>query len=67
MLDSGHQDFSQSTEEIAPLTAEERKAHLEQLQEKLKEKRSKQAVQEKEEAKRNELNISSLLRLTTHD
>ncbi|KAK4158560.1 hypothetical protein C8A00DRAFT_39271 [Chaetomidium leptoderma] len=49
-----HTDFSESTEEIAPLTEEEKKARLEDLRQKLKEKRATQSVTEKEEAKRNE-------------
>ncbi|KAL2196078.1 hypothetical protein P885DRAFT_38487 [Corynascus similis CBS 632.67] len=49
-----HTDFSESTEEIAPLTEEEKKAKLEELRQKLKEKRANQSVLEKEEAKRNE-------------
>jgi hypothetical protein len=54
-ISSGHQDFSQSTEEIAALTEEEKKVHLQQLQEKLKEKRAKQSDLDKEETKRNEV------------
>ncbi|KAG6003001.1 hypothetical protein E4U43_000982 [Claviceps pusilla] len=49
-----HTDFSESTEEIAPLTEEEKKAKLEELRERLKAKRSVQSVQDKEDAKRNE-------------
>ncbi|KAH6840658.1 hypothetical protein B0I37DRAFT_220327 [Chaetomium sp. MPI-CAGE-AT-0009] len=49
-----HADFSESTDEIAPLTAEEKKAKLEELRKKLMEKRANQSVAEKEEAKRNE-------------
>ncbi|KAK4138927.1 hypothetical protein BT67DRAFT_438222 [Trichocladium antarcticum] len=49
-----HTDFSESTAEIAPLTEEEKKARLEELRQKLKEKRAGQSVQEKDEAKRNE-------------
>ncbi|KAL2021797.1 hypothetical protein VTK56DRAFT_6571 [Thermocarpiscus australiensis] len=49
-----HTDFSESTEEIAPLTEEEKKAKLEELRRKLQEKRANQAVLDKEEAKRNE-------------
>jgi hypothetical protein len=56
---SGHQDFSESTEEIAPLTEQERAEKLEALKEKLKEKRAKQALADKEDAKRNEV-INSL-------
>lgn len=49
-----HTDFSESTEELAPLTDEERKARLEELRQKLAEKRANQSIQDKEEAKRNE-------------
>ncbi|OAQ61554.1 UBA/TS-N domain-containing protein [Pochonia chlamydosporia 170] len=49
-----HTDFSESTEEIAPLTEEERKAKLEELRERLKAKRAVQSVQDKADAKRNE-------------
>ncbi|GAB1315183.1 hypothetical protein MFIFM68171_05393 [Madurella fahalii] len=49
-----HTDFSESTEEIAPLTEEEKKARLEELRQKLKEKRESQAAKDKEEARRNE-------------
>lgn len=52
---SEHTDFSESTEEIAPLTEEEKKAKLEELRQKLKEKRAGQAVIDKEDAKRNEV------------
>lgn len=52
---SDHTDFSESVEEIAPLTEEERKARLEELRQKLAEKRANQSVQDKEEAKRNEV------------
>ncbi|KAI9657496.1 MAG: hypothetical protein M1829_006906 [Trizodia sp. TS-e1964] len=49
-----HVDFSESTEEIAPLTAEEKKAKLEDLRQKLAEKRAIGSVTDKEEQKRNE-------------
>ncbi|KAK4162657.1 ubiquitin-related domain-containing protein [Cladorrhinum sp. PSN259] len=49
-----HTDFEESTEEIAPLTEEEKKARLEELREKAKLKKETQSQQEKEEAKRNE-------------
>ncbi|KAF4978989.1 hypothetical protein FZEAL_4720 [Fusarium zealandicum] len=49
-----HTDFSESTEELAPLTDEEKKAKLEALRERLQAKRDIQAIQEKEEHKRNE-------------
>jgi len=50
-----HTDFSESTDEIAPLTEEEKKARLEELRQKMLEKKARQAIEEKEEAKRNEV------------
>jgi hypothetical protein len=52
---SEHADFSESTDEIAPLTEEEKKARLEELRQKLKDKKASQSVVDKEEAKRNEV------------
>ncbi|KAF3353644.1 hypothetical protein VdG1_08311 [Verticillium dahliae VDG1] len=49
-----HTDFSESTEEIAPLTEQEKKEKLEMLREKLKAKRANQAAIDREENKRNE-------------
>ncbi|PHH72145.1 hypothetical protein CDD80_4743 [Ophiocordyceps camponoti-rufipedis] len=49
-----HTDFSESTEEIAPLTEEEKKAKLDELRERLKAKKAVQSVQDKEDQKRNE-------------
>ncbi|KAG5962721.1 hypothetical protein E4U57_006839 [Claviceps arundinis] len=49
-----HTDFSESTEEIAPLTEEQKKAKLDELRERLKAKRSVQSEQDKEDARRNE-------------
>ncbi|KAK2813150.1 hypothetical protein FQN50_000827 [Emmonsiellopsis sp. PD_5] len=49
-----HVNFSESTEEIAPLTEEEKAARLAQLREKLDAKRAEQAEVEKAEKKRNE-------------
>ncbi|KAI9701595.1 MAG: hypothetical protein M1836_001651 [Candelina mexicana] len=49
-----HVDFAESTEEIAPLTEEEKKARLEELRQKLAEKRAGQSEQDKEDKKRNE-------------
>ncbi|KAK3680621.1 ubiquitin-related domain-containing protein [Podospora appendiculata] len=49
-----HTDFEESTEEIAPLTEEEKKARLEELRQKMLEKKANKALEEKEEAKRNE-------------
>ncbi len=51
----GHSDFSESTEEIAPLTEEEKQQRLTELREKVKAKRANQAVVDKEEQKRNEV------------
>ncbi|KIW94336.1 uncharacterized protein Z519_05652 [Cladophialophora bantiana CBS 173.52] len=51
---SGHTDFSESTEEIAPLTEEEKKAKLAELREKLAAKRAIQSEQDKVDKKRNE-------------
>ena len=54
-----HVDFSESTEEIAPLTEEEKAAKLAQLREKLAAKRANQAEQDKVEKKRNEVSSVS--------
>ncbi|EXJ86899.1 hypothetical protein A1O3_03853 [Capronia epimyces CBS 606.96] len=51
---SGHTDFAESTEEIVPLTEEERAAKLEELRQKLAAKRAVQAEQDKIDQKRNE-------------
>lgn len=51
---TSHQNFSQSTEEIAPLTEEEKKQRLQELREKMQEKKAKQALLDKEEQKKNE-------------
>lgn len=51
---TGHENFSESTEEIAPLTEEEKKQRLEELRQKLAAKRAAQAQQDKEDQKRNE-------------
>lgn len=51
---SGHTDFAESTEAIAPLTEEEKKAKLQELREKLAAKRGLQAEQDKVDQKRNE-------------
>ncbi|KAI8322586.1 hypothetical protein GQ54DRAFT_274221 [Martensiomyces pterosporus] len=52
---SGHQDFSESTEVVKPLTEEEKKQKLGDLQAKLAEKRKKREEEEKEEQRKNEL------------
>ncbi|KAI9798329.1 MAG: hypothetical protein M1833_004901 [Piccolia ochrophora] len=49
-----HVDFEESTEEIAPLTEEEKKQKLEDLRRKLAEKRAGQSSVDKEEQKKNE-------------
>ncbi|KAL8796082.1 MAG: hypothetical protein Q9182_007433 [Xanthomendoza sp. 2 TL-2023] len=49
-----HVDFAESTEEIAPLTEEEKKARLEELRQKLAEKRAGMSEQDKIDKKRNE-------------
>ncbi|KAI9371558.1 hypothetical protein BJX61DRAFT_20745 [Aspergillus egyptiacus] len=49
-----HVDFSESTEEVAPLTEEEKKARLQELREKLAAKRAGQSEQDKIDKKRNE-------------
>ncbi|KAJ5579118.1 hypothetical protein N7450_007985 [Penicillium hetheringtonii] len=51
---SQHVDFSESTEEIAPLTEEQKKQKLQELRERLAVKRAGQAVQDKADEKRNE-------------
>jgi UBX domain-containing protein 1/4 len=51
---TGHDDFSESTEVIAPLTEEEKKQKLEELREKLAAKRAGQAEVDKAERKRND-------------
>ncbi|KAF4569543.1 hypothetical protein EYR40_008520 [Pleurotus pulmonarius] len=51
---SGHDQFEESTEEIKPLTEEERVQKLAELREKLAQKRALKAVEEAKEAKANE-------------
>jgi len=51
---TGHENFEESTEEIKPLTEEEKKARLEELRQKLALKRAGQSEQDKLDAKRNE-------------
>lgn len=51
---TGHENFAESTEEIKPLTEEEKAARLLELKEALAEKRAKQALIDKEEKKKNE-------------
>lgn len=52
---SGHVDFAESTEEVAPLTEEEKKARLEELRQKLAEKRAGGSEQDKLDKKKNEV------------
>ncbi|KAL9954351.1 hypothetical protein ACROYT_G041876 [Oculina patagonica] len=47
---SGHSNFSESTEEIKPLTEEEKKQQLEKIQQRLKERREQKLADEKKEA-----------------
>ncbi|KAK5688797.1 hypothetical protein LTS10_000775 [Elasticomyces elasticus] len=51
---TGHDDFSESTEEIAPLTEEEKKQKLQDLKEKLAAKRAGQADEDMLSRKKNE-------------
>jgi len=53
-IKTGHQDFSESTEAIKPLTEEEKKAKLEELKERLKEKRLMKQKEEQEYEKQKE-------------
>ncbi|XP_046847435.1 UBX domain-containing protein 1-like [Xenia sp. Carnegie-2017] len=46
---TGHQNFAGSTEEVKPLTEEEKKAQLEKLQSKIIERRQERAEKEKQE------------------
>ncbi len=50
-----HTDFSESTEELAPLTEEQKAERLEELRQKLAAKRAAQAEQDKIEQKKNEV------------
>jgi len=52
---SGHDQFEESTEEIKPLTDEEKKQKLAELRDKMAEKRANKAAEEAKEAKANEL------------
>lgn len=54
---SQHVDFSESTEEIAQLTEEQKKQRLDELREKLAAKRAVQSDQDKVDQKRNEVRI----------
>lgn len=70
---SEHSDFSESTEEIKPLTEEEKKAALAELREKAAARKALQAAADREEQKKNEVRIDSIChigpvvaRLLTH-
>lgn len=52
-----HVDFAESTEEVAPLTEEEKKAKLEDLRRKLAEKRTGMSEQDQVDKKRNEARV----------
>lgn len=51
---SGHENFSESTEELRPLTEEEKKAKLQEMRAALAAKRARQSDLDKEDNKRNE-------------
>lgn len=51
---SGHDDFAESAEELAPLTEEQKAARLQELREKLAKKRAGQADEDKAAQRRNE-------------
>lgn len=53
-----HTDFSESTEELAPLTEEQKKERLEELRQKLASKRAAQAEQDKIEQRQNEVGVT---------
>jgi len=69
---SEHSDFAESTEEIKPLTEEEKKQALADLREKAAARKAAQANLDKEEQKKNEVYtklstvLSFLLPRTTH-
>ena len=52
---SQHVDFSESTEDLAPLTEDQKKERLDELREKLAAKRALQSEQDKVDQKRNEV------------
>lgn len=60
---SEHVDFAESTEEITPLTEEQKKQRLDDLREKLAAKRAVHGEQEKADKKRNEVWNPLLLKL----
>ncbi|KDQ61906.1 hypothetical protein JAAARDRAFT_150857 [Jaapia argillacea MUCL 33604] len=51
---SGHDQFEESTEEIKPLTEEEKKQRLEELRTKMSEKKARKAVEDAKEQRANE-------------
>ncbi|KAJ8489230.1 hypothetical protein ONZ45_g13664 [Pleurotus djamor] len=51
---SGHDQFEESTEEVKPLTEEEKKQKLAELREKMAAKRATKAVEDEKEARANE-------------
>lgn len=62
-----HVDFSESTEELAPLTEEEKQNRLAELREKLAAKRAVQTEQDKADKKRNEVGYGTrLARIQNH-
>ena len=58
-----HVNFAESTEEIVPLTEEEKKAKLEELRQKLAEKRAGLSEQDKLDKKRNEVCVDVFMNL----
>ena len=58
-----HVNFAESTEEIAPLTEEEKKTKLEELKRKAAERRAGTSAQDKLEQKRNEVSASDSISL----
>jgi hypothetical protein len=60
ILQREHTDFSESTEEIPQLTKEEQKQKLEELRKAAAERRAKQAIIDKEEAKKNEVRPNTI-------
>ena len=63
---TGHEQFSESTEELKPLTEEEKAQRLQELKEKLAAKRALQSEQDKEDRKKNE-QIRQKSTKETHD
>lgn len=61
-----HTNFSESTEEVKPLTEEEKKAKLEELKEKAALKRAAQAEEDKRQQKKNE-EIRRMATKESHD